>query len=59
MEDADCGKTPHRVLRTPTIRPMLELQDIRDAAARLKGHLLDTPCVESRTLSDIAGAQVS
>ena len=37
---------------------MLELQDIRDAAARLKGHLLDTPCVESRTLSDIAGAQV-
>ncbi len=37
---------------------MLELEDIRQAAARLHGHLLNTPCVESRTLSDIVGAQV-
>ena len=37
---------------------MLTLQDIRDAADRLQGHLLNTPCVESRTLSDIVGAQV-
>lgn len=37
---------------------MLTLQDIQDAAARLDGQVLDTPCVESRTLSDIVGAQV-
>ena len=37
---------------------MLTLQDIRDAAARLQGHILDTPCVESRTLSQIVGAQI-
>ena len=38
--------------------PMLSLQDIRDAAERLRGQVLDTPCVESRTLSDIVGAQI-
>ena len=37
---------------------MLTLQDIRDAATRLQGHVLDTPCVESKTLSQIVGAQV-
>ncbi|MFZ3125701.1 MAG: threonine ammonia-lyase [Acidovorax sp.] len=37
---------------------MLSIQDIRDAATRLQGQVLDTPCVESRTLSDIVGAQV-
>ena len=37
---------------------MLTLQDIRDAATRLQGQVLDTPCVESRTLSQIVGAQV-
>ena len=37
---------------------MIELADIRDAAVRLQGQLLATPCVESRTLSDITGAQV-
>jgi len=37
---------------------MLSLQDIRDAAGRLQGQVLDTPCVESRTLSQIAGCQV-
>lgn len=37
---------------------MIELDDIREAAARLQGQLLATPCVESRTLSDITGAQV-
>ena len=47
-------------LRTPLRhnRPMLTLQDIRDAATRLQGHVLDTPCVESKTLSQIVGAQV-
>ncbi|RZI97420.1 MAG: threonine ammonia-lyase [Variovorax sp.] len=37
---------------------MVSIEDIRRAAARLQGQLLDTPCVESRTLSDIVGAQV-
>ncbi|RYF74390.1 MAG: threonine ammonia-lyase [Comamonadaceae bacterium] len=37
---------------------MVGIEDIKKAAARLRGQLLDTPCVESRTLSDIVGAQV-
>ena len=37
---------------------MIELADIRAAAARLQGQVLNTPCVESRTISQIAGAQV-
>jgi threonine dehydratase len=37
---------------------MIELADIRQAAQRLQGQLLNTPCVESRTLSQIIGAQV-
>ncbi|MES2942670.1 MAG: threonine ammonia-lyase [Pseudomonadota bacterium] len=37
---------------------MLSLNDIQQAALRLQGHLLDTPCVESRTLSQITGAQI-
>ena len=37
---------------------MIELRDIEAAAARLQGQLLRTPCVASRTLSDITGAQV-
>ncbi|WP_016836222.1 pyridoxal-phosphate dependent enzyme, partial [Herbaspirillum lusitanum] len=31
---------------------------IQRAAARLQGQILNTPCVESRTLSEIVGAQV-
>ncbi|MFT3718467.1 threonine ammonia-lyase [Pseudorhodoferax sp.] len=37
---------------------MPTLDDIRQAALRLDGQVLATPCVESRTLSDITGAQV-
>ena len=37
---------------------MVGIEDIERAAARLRGQLLDTPCVESRTLSEIVGAQV-
>jgi threonine dehydratase len=37
---------------------MLQLADVRQAAQRLQGQVLDTPCVESRTISQIAGAQV-
>jgi threonine dehydratase len=37
---------------------MIEFKDIEAAAERLQGQLLRTPCVASRTLSDIIGAQV-
>ena len=40
------------------MQAMLSLQDIRDAAERLHGHVLNTPCVESQTLSQIVGAQI-
>ncbi len=38
--------------------PMLQLSDIESAAGRLAGQVLDTPCVESRTLSQLVGCQV-
>ena len=37
---------------------MLELHHIQAAAARLKGQVLDTPFVESRTISQLTGCQV-
>ncbi len=37
---------------------MLTYADIQAAAQRLNGAVLQTPCVESRTLSQITGAQV-
>ena len=37
---------------------MIELIDIRQAAQRLLGQVLLTPCVESRTLSRLLGAQI-
>ena len=37
---------------------MLTLSDIEHAAQRLQGQVLRTPCVASRTLSEITGAQV-
>ncbi len=37
---------------------MLQIDDIRAAAARLQGQVLRTPCVESRTLSQLTGCQV-
>ncbi len=36
----------------------VEFSDIEAAAARLAGQVLDTPCVESKTLGQIAGCQV-
>jgi len=41
-----------------TIHPMVTITDIELAAGRLRGQVLETPCVESRTLSQITGAQV-
>jgi threonine dehydratase len=37
---------------------MINLADIHAAAQRLQGQVLDTPCLESRTISQITGAQV-
>lgn len=37
---------------------MIEYQDVLQAAQRLQGHVLKTPCVASQTLSEITGAQV-
>ena len=37
---------------------MLELHDIEAAAQRLRGQVLDTPFVESRTISQLTGCQV-
>ncbi len=37
---------------------MLTLTDIEQAAQRLQSHLLNTPCVESRLLSQLTGAQI-
>lgn len=39
-------------------KTMLSYSDIQAAAQRLQAHILRTPCVESKTLSDIVGAQV-
>ena len=37
---------------------MLTLETIQAAAERLHGQVLETPCVESKTLSQVVGAQV-
>ena len=37
---------------------MIAFADIQSAATRLQGQLLDTPCIESRTLSQLTGTQV-
>ena len=34
------------------------IDDVRAAAAVLAGQVVDTPCLHSRTLSEITGAQV-
>ncbi|WP_233259235.1 threonine ammonia-lyase [Rubrivivax albus] len=44
---------------TPGAVPMaVSLSDIEAAAGRLRGQVLDTPCVESRTLGQILGCRV-
>jgi threonine dehydratase len=37
---------------------VVTIADIRAAAGRLRGHIEETPCVHSRTLSQITGAEV-
>jgi threonine dehydratase len=36
----------------------LTVEDIRAAAQRLHGHVVDTPCLPSRTLGELAGCEV-
>jgi threonine dehydratase len=36
----------------------VEIADIRKAAVAIKGQVVETPCLHSRTLSDITGAEV-
>ena len=47
-------------MRGEAIAPLTDvtLGEIEQAAARLGSHVLDTPFVESKTLSQITGAQV-
>ena len=40
------------------MKEAVAFEDIEAAALRLAGQVLDTPCVESKTLSQIVGAQV-
>ncbi len=37
---------------------MIDISDVRQAAERLRGQVFETPFVASRTLSEIAGAQI-
>jgi threonine dehydratase len=58
MEAIDHANRPLWPAFTTTIAEMIQLADIRAAAERLRGQVLNTPCVESRTISQIVGAQV-
>jgi threonine dehydratase len=58
MEDGGRGCCPTLPVFTGHNAGMIELTDIRQAASRLLGQVLETPCVESRTLSRITGAQI-
>jgi threonine dehydratase len=48
----------HRQAHPPGERQSLTLADIQAAALRLRGEVLDTPCLASRTLSELAGCEV-
>ena len=37
---------------------MISLADVNAAAQTISGHIVDTPCLHSRTLSEITGAQI-
>ena len=44
--------------REPALSDPVTVEAIRAAAQRLRGHIEETPCVHSRTLSQITGAEV-
>ena len=37
---------------------MLTLADVQDAAHAIAGHVVDTPCLHSKTLSELTGAEI-
>jgi len=41
-----------------SLAPAITLTDVRAAADRIRGAVAETPCLHSRTLSDLTGAQV-
>ena len=47
-----------RIAGHPHMQDTLTIEDIRAAAQRLQGHVINTPCLPSRTLSSIAGCEV-
>src|SRR5512137_1648836 len=50
---------PARLRQVPPLStPTVTIDTIRAAQARLSGHVENTPCLHSRTLSEITGAQV-
>jgi len=48
------GKGLHHMTATQPVT----IDDVRAAAERLRGHIVNTPCLHSRTLSQITGAEV-
>ncbi len=57
MRDPDAGTLPMPA-PTPADTPGVTVDDVRAAAARVAGQVEVTPCVHSRTLSQISGAEV-
>ena len=50
---------PARLRTVPALStPTVTIESIRAAQARLAGHVENTPCLHSRTLSEITGAEV-
>jgi threonine dehydratase len=45
-------------MAAPAAVPSLTVESIRDAAGRLRGEIVDTPCMPSRTLSALVGCEV-
>ena len=52
------NRSPSVRRREPPLSDTVTLASIRAAAERLRGHIEETPCVHSRTLSQITGAEV-
>jgi threonine dehydratase len=52
------NRSPVRRWREQPLSDTVTLASIRAAAERLRGHVEETPCVHSRTLSQITGAEV-
>ncbi len=58
MASPSAAQHDRRLTLKMSALPDLTLADIEAAARRLDGQVLDTPCVESKTLSQLIGARV-